>query len=117
MSDKISRVFLTGFSGTGKSTVAKLVAKKLGWVALDTDDMIAESAGKSPADILSSDGEERFRELEREAIREAASRNQVVVATGGGAVIAKANRLEHLIHLTLCKGIAIVDGIAEWSPL
>ncbi len=88
----IRRIFLTGFSGTGKSTIAKLVAKELGWDALDTDALIAERAGKSPAEIITSDGEERFRELEREAIKEAAARENVVVATGGGAVISEENR-------------------------
>ena len=93
MSDETPvRVFLTGFSGTGKSTVARLVAKELGWETLDTDTIIAERAGKSPAEIITSDGEERFRELERDAIKEASSRENVVVATGGGVVISKANR-------------------------
>ena len=93
MSDETPvRVFLTGFSGTGKSTVARLVAKELGWETLDTDTMIAERAGKSPAEIITSDGEERFRELERDAIKEASSRENVVVGTGGGAVIAAENR-------------------------
>jgi len=87
------RVFLTGFSGTGKSTVASLVAQKLSWEAVDTDAMIADRAGKSPADILNDDGEERFRELEREVIADIASRDHVVVAAGGGAIVAKANRL------------------------
>ena len=87
-----ARVFITGFSGTGKSTVAKLVAKQLGWDALDTDTLIAERAGKSPAEILTSAGEERFRELERNAIKEASSRDNVVVATGGGVVISEENR-------------------------
>ncbi|MCH7579765.1 MAG: 3-dehydroquinate synthase [Chloroflexi bacterium] len=87
-----TRIFLTGFSGTGKSTVAGLAAKELGWEALDTDTLIADRAGKSPAEIITSDGEERFRELERDAIKEAAARENVVVATGGGAVISKENR-------------------------
>lgn len=89
---QLYRIFLTGFSGTGKSTVAELVAKQLGWTALDTDAIITERAGKSPAEILTSDGEERFRDLEREAIAEAASRENVIIATGGGAVVAKENR-------------------------
>ena len=94
---QLNRIFLTGFSGTGKSTVAELVAKQLGWTALDTDAIIAERAGKSPAEILTSDGEERFRELEREAVQHAATQDNVVVATGGGAVVAKENR--HTIAL------------------
>ena len=87
---QLDRIFLTGFSGTGKSTVAELVANELGWEALDTDAIIAERVGKSPAEILTSDGEERFRKLEREAIHAVASRENVIVATGGGAVVAPA---------------------------
>ena len=87
-----ARIFLTGFSGTGKSTIAMLVAKELGWEALDTDGMISETAGTSPAEIITSDGEERFRELESAAINEASAREKVVVATGGGVVISKENR-------------------------
>ena len=88
----IRRIFLIGFSGTGKSTIAGLAAKELGWEALDTDTIIAERAGKSPAEIITSDGEERFRELERDAIQEASARDNVVVATGGRAVISQENR-------------------------
>lgn len=93
MSSEARRLFLTGFSGSGKSTVAGLVAKTLGWRALDTDALIEEAAGRSIAEIFASDGEARFRELERDALRRAAGEEQVVVATGGGAMLAQDNRL------------------------
>ena len=63
-----SRIFLTGFSGSGKSAVAGLVAAALDWRALDTDDIIAGRAGRSIPDIFARDGEARFRELETEAL-------------------------------------------------
>jgi 3-dehydroquinate synthase len=85
-------IFLTGFSGSGKSAVAALVAAALGWRALDTDDMIQERSGRSIPDIFARDGEARFRELEAEALREAARQVDVVVATGGGIVQSAANR-------------------------
>lgn len=93
MSNEARRIFLTGFSGTGKSTVARLVADALGRRALDTDALIEEAAGKSIAKIFSHDGEVRFRQLERDALRRAAGQEQAVVATGGGAIIARDNRL------------------------
>lgn len=86
------RVFLTGFSGTGKSAVAALVADALGWRALDTDKLIVGEAGRSIPDIFEQDGEPRFRELERAAVRRAASEEEAVVAVGGGAVVAEENR-------------------------
>ena len=86
------RLFLTGFSGTGKSAVAERVGKALGWRALDTDAMVEEAAGRSVAEIFEQDGEVRFRELEREAIAMAAGEADAVVATGGGALLDIANR-------------------------
>src|SRR3990172_9792525 len=91
-SQQLRRLFLTGFSGTGKSAAAALVAKALGWRALDTDKLIAEAAGRSIPEIFERDGEARFRELERGAVRRASEQEQVVVATGGGAVLAEENR-------------------------
>lgn len=87
-----TRIFLTGFSGSGKSAVAGLVADALGWRALDTDHIIVERTGRSIPDIFARDGEARFRELEAAALREAACQTGVVVATGGGIVQSKANR-------------------------
>ncbi|MCI0849410.1 MAG: 3-dehydroquinate synthase [Chloroflexi bacterium] len=88
----VHRVFLTGFSGTGKSTVAALVAAALGWRAVDSDELIEQAAGRPITEIFERDGEQRFRELEREAIARVATENDVVVATGGGAVVAVENR-------------------------
>jgi len=87
MSDRTRRIFLTGFSGTGKSAVAPLVAAALGWEAIDTDALVEAAAGKSVADTFRDDGEERFRELESNALTEACSRENAVIAVGGGAVM------------------------------
>jgi 3-dehydroquinate synthase len=86
------RLFLTGLSGTGKSAIAPLVAQALGRRALDTDRLIEKAAGRSVADIFAQDGEARFRELERDAIARVAGETDVVVATGGGALLAAENR-------------------------
>ena len=97
-----TRLFLTGFSGSGKSAVARLVADALGWRAVDTDELVAEAAGRSVAEIFASDGEPRFRALEREALQRVASEEQVVVATGGGAVVAEENRRAMAEGLVVC---------------
>ena len=93
MSEELPRrIFLTGFSATGKSLVGPLVAEALGWRAVDTDDLIEEAAGKSIPEIFAQDGELRFRELEREALARAVREEDVVVATGGGALVSVENR-------------------------
>jgi shikimate kinase/3-dehydroquinate synthase len=84
---RITNLVITGFSGTGKSLVAKEVARKLNWDFLDTDDDIVKQTGKPIAEIFRQDGEGKFRELEREAIRKACQRRQTVVAIGGGAIV------------------------------
>jgi shikimate kinase/3-dehydroquinate synthase len=92
MSPRPSRIFLTGFSFSGKSRVAGLVAEKLGWQALDTDTLIEKMAGKPIPRIFAEEGEARFRQFEGDAIREAARRDTAVVAVGGGAIVSAENR-------------------------
>jgi shikimate kinase/3-dehydroquinate synthase len=88
-----SPIVLIGFSGTGKSIVARGVARSLGWEAIDTDDEVVRLAGKSIPDIFGQDGEPHFRKLERQALVEACQKTRVVIATGGGAVLDPNNRL------------------------
>jgi len=87
MDRRITNLIITGFSGTGKSLVAKEVARRLNWDFLDTDDEIVKQTGKPIAEIFRQDGEARFRELEREAIRKACRQGQTVIAIGGGAIV------------------------------
>ena len=82
-----SRIVLTGFSGTGKSLVAPIVAERLGWHAVDTDSLVEKAAGRPIAGIFTRDGEARFRDLEAEAVRQACARERAVVAVGGGAML------------------------------
>src|SRR3990172_8967969 len=81
------RIVLTGFSGSGKSAVARLVAERLGWDVVDTDSLVEQAAGRPIADIFARDGEARFRELEAEAVRQACARERAVVSAGGGATL------------------------------
>jgi len=83
----MSNLIITGFSGTGKSLVAKEAARRLNWAFLDTDDEIVKQIGKPIAEIFRQDGEARFRELEREAIRKACQQRQTIIAIGGGAIV------------------------------
>jgi 3-dehydroquinate synthase len=86
-----TRIVLTGFSGTGKSTVGPLLAAKLGWGLADTDSMIEEEYGSIP-ELFRKQGEPRFRALESDALRDACARDEVVIVAGGGAVLSAENR-------------------------
>jgi len=88
-------IVLTGFMGTGKSTVGRLLAKRLGFGFLDLDELIEKEAGMPVSEIFSSYGEARFREFEARVIEQLASGSlglALVVSTGGGAVVRELNR-------------------------
>ena len=95
-------IILTGFSYTGKTRVGKEAAARLGWRYVDTDEEIVRRGGRSIADIFAQDGEDRFRELERETLRAVCAEDDVVVSTGGGAFMFEANR-----ELMLEGGVAV----------
>ncbi len=81
-------IVLTGMPGSGKSTVGRALAKKLGRPFIDTDMLIVEKTGKAISDIFADVGEKGFREIESEAVKEAANRSVgCVIATGGGAIL------------------------------
>ncbi|MFD3550696.1 shikimate kinase [Streptomyces goshikiensis] len=79
-------VVLIGPMGVGKSTVGALLAERLGVPFLDTDQDVVHRTGRSVAEIVTEDGEPRFRELEHEAVARAAAGFPGVLALGGGAV-------------------------------
>jgi shikimate kinase len=79
-------IILTGFMGTGKSTVGKVLADRLGVPFIDTDVEVERVAGRPIKEIFREDGESYFRQLERRAIATAVLQD-AVVATGGGAIV------------------------------
>ncbi|MGH2739099.1 MAG: shikimate kinase [Actinomycetota bacterium] len=83
----MSLVWLIGMPGSGKSTVGRTVADRLGAEFVDVDGEVERRAGKQVHAIFESDGEAAFRSLEADVIRGLASRDGVVVACGGGAVL------------------------------
>jgi shikimate kinase len=86
------RIVLTGFMGSGKSTVGPLVARRLGWNFLDLDDLIQQETGSTVADFFLHHGEAKFRDLEHVAIAQLVARDAVVLALGGGAIERAENR-------------------------
>jgi len=82
----LRRVVLTGFMGSGKSTVGPMVAARLGWRFVDADDVIVAETGMAIADFFARHGEAAFREHERETIARLSGEDGLVLALGGGAI-------------------------------
>lgn len=83
---------LIGYRATGKTTLARLLAQRLGWQWTDADVEIERRAGKSIARIFAEDGEPAFRDLEAEVIADLCRRERLVLAAGGGAPLRPESR-------------------------
>jgi shikimate kinase len=94
----MKNIILTGFMGTGKSSVGKVLAAKIGYGYCDLDDLIIKHAKISINEIFEKFGEKYFRELETYMIKQVSLAENMVIATGGGAVIKEDNR--QLLHST-----------------
>lgn len=91
MKKEKKNIVLTGFMGTGKTTVGKLLAAELGYEFIDTDELIEARCGRSIPDIFRESGEEAFRRMEADLARELAEREGLVIATGGRLMLDPAN--------------------------
>jgi shikimate kinase len=92
--ERRSLLVIVGFMGSGKTTVGRLLAERLGWEFRDTDEMVERGAGESIARIFASSGETRFRRLEAGALSEALRVDRGVIAAGGGLFQSAARRRE-----------------------
>ena len=88
-------IVLTGMPGSGKTTIGKLLAQSLDRPYWDTDTLIEERTGMTPAQIITASGEPAFRKIESEIICEVAQKNGCIIATGGGAVL-RPDNVRHL---------------------
>ena len=79
-------IVLIGMPGCGKSTVGAHIASLTGRELVDTDALIEKMTGKHPSEIIRDSGEDAFRDIETEAVRETSKRSGIVIATGGGSV-------------------------------
>jgi shikimate kinase len=103
---KADKLYLVGFMGAGKTTVARALGKRTGWRVEDIDERIEVKEHRSVASIFSQQGEPYFRQLERMALSELMSIRHVVVATGGGTFVEADNR-----------ALMLADGAVAWLDL
>ena len=99
----IDKIYLVGFMAAGKTTVARLLAARLGWRAEDVDELIEARERRAIADIFAKQGEPYFRSVEREILKLLLPMRHAVVATGGGTFMDAENR-----------AAINVDGLSVW---
>ncbi|MFH2137969.1 MAG: shikimate kinase [Candidatus Omnitrophota bacterium] len=87
----MKNIALVGFMGTGKTTIARILAEKLGFECVDIDDLIEFTEGMKIVDIFGQKGEAYFRDVEKEVVRKAAAQAKKVIACGGGVVLNENN--------------------------
>ena len=103
---KAEKVYLVGFMAAGKTTVARALARRLDWRAIDIDEVVEQRERLPVADIFSKKGEPYFRIAERAALTDQLGVPHVVVATGGGTFVDPQNR-------TLINS----DGLSVWLDI
>jgi shikimate kinase len=85
-------IFLIGYRGSGKTTVAAALARRLGWPWIDADAELERRAGKSIKQIFEEQGEVAFRDLESVVVVDVSQRDRQIIALGGGAILREENR-------------------------
>ena len=85
------QIYLTGFMGTGKSTILNYIHKKCGFVKIEMDEQIVREQGMSILDIFEKKGEEYFRNLETNLVKRISRMDEIVVSCGGGTVMRQCN--------------------------
>jgi shikimate kinase len=100
---KSEKVYLVGFMGAGKTSVARALARRLDWQAVDIDELIEKRERETVANLFARRGEAYFRGVERAVLLDQAGSRHVVVATGGGTFVDPQNR-----------AVINRDGVSVW---
>lgn len=100
---KTDKVYLVGFMGAGKSSIARALARRLDWRAVDVDEMIEQREHQPVASIFAKHGEPYFRAVERQVLLDQIPTRHLVVATGGGTFVDPQNR-----------AVISRDGLSVW---
>ena len=91
ISDDTENIILIGMPGSGKTTAARIIAEKLSRPFFDSDEVFCEKFGRTPAEVITADGEDIFRQMESEVIAELGKQSGSVIACGGGVVTRERN--------------------------
>jgi shikimate kinase len=122
----LRRIVLTGFMGSGKTTVGPLLARRLGWSFVDVDDVIEAEAGAPISELFARNGEAQFRDREHATIARLAANDALILALGGGAIEHSATRSllltvpgTILVHLEveLTTALARCQGTEHLRPI
>ena len=105
------KAVLIGLPGSGKSTIGRRLAKALGVVLLDTDTAIEQTTGRTIADIFAADGEQEFRRIEEEVVRDALGSHDGVLSLGGGAITSSGVREALSGHTVIYLEISASEGV------
>ena len=100
---RADKLYLVGFMGAGKTTVARALGRRIGWRVEDIDDRIEAREGRTVSAIFAREGEPYFRQAERAALGELIAERNVVIATGGGTFVDPDNR-----------AVMLGDGAVAW---
>jgi shikimate kinase len=100
---KADKLYLVGFMGAGKTTVAAALGRRIGWPTEDIDERIEAAEGRSVSAIFVQDGEAYFRRMERTVLHQLLPRRNIIVATGGGTFVDPENRK-----------VMLADGAVVW---
>ena len=108
MKNKI--LFLTGFMGSGKSTIGPIIANTIGWDFYDLDKLIEEKIGMKVSEIFEKFGEKHFRKIEKETLHELIKKENIIISLGGGTIVDEENLISikkagKLIYLKVSPGI------------
>lgn len=100
---KADKLYLVGFMGAGKSTVARVLGARIGWRVEDIDVRIEARERRSVATIFAQSGEAYFRQAERQVLSDLLPQRELIVATGGGTFVEADNR-----------ALMLADGVVAW---